>query len=1129
MKVVSFVITKPNKHLFILAFACFATLYAADVFDPVSQPPGYAAPIVLSNVDLEFRDAIDPDPNPGGAKAYRPWFEAGTYQGDLIEYDVDTQGNISTSIDLSTSPPGNTGTNWSARMQLDAMDWDLERKIITANAGTQVPFRWSALSDSQKSTLDPATPTTDPQSPVLNFLRGERINEFPAGTLRTRYSVLGDIMHSNPVFVGEPKRAYAFGNYGTFKINNKNRAPRVYAGANDGMLHAFDAQTGKEVYAFVPSSLIPNLNQLSSNPYVHSYFVDGQLTEADVQIAGTWKTILVGGMGAGGKGYFILDVTNPELSSESANTGNDLKLIAESSGLGDDDQGYSYSRAAVTRLNDGNWYVIYGNGYNSVNGNAVLYLYNINTGGGIKIDTVNGSSATPNGLSSPVLVDEDNNSTADVAYAGDIDGNLWKFDLSDPNPVNWGVSFGGSPLYAGSSTQPITVQPDVSEHPTGVGHLVYFGTGRLLTRPEVNNDYEQAVYAIWDNGTPPVTHDLVTQTLTETNFSAPSGDKRIRTISNNPVDWNINTGWTIPLPVGERVLARARFRAFRLQFISINTLVDGGENWLMEPQYNNGGPPSVPVFNLNEDSVLDDLDKSGADIPGGLHLGTGINSMPVFARVRQGVDALFINNLSPPYDNTCTGLCIGGFAGGHIDVDTDSPMGNELCYSGTCENDNDGLGGNTDGHEHEYDEHHGITYVDLFDIEPRRGLTSLDVRDGSLVTMKQQLNGVEEVLKPDGSAAPVSGSQQFIAVIANADLSPGGTLQIGNKEWNVQEYQDMMVDILQNSKPLTDLDGDSLVFTLDDIKGAGGNGKFRILFDDQAIVEGGLMPTVSECVKGLQDPYNFTKAGGHPAVNTSLNKHITLVPKGVANDPTPAVDGYRWRNGTLVLQLLDATNFTLQDWNFMPSDNSGTVTGGVHAKAYNSPPSKTQGAVLAQGPNQSGLLYEVSMYWHYGDLYEDIRVGNIAPCYGVGAAQWSAAVNIERHGLTLGEYQALLDGLTDTSSIIVDFANANAAVEDCLNDENCNESTLNALLADLAAAITVTEKFEEYVHYRSYVAGGLIPPNKLLSIDQPAVSNSSLSKKQLTPLVDNTQVDNESLINGLNESAGARSWVDLTP
>ena len=1127
----------------------FTGIFAAAVFDPSNPPPGYVGGLALSTNDLEYRPSTDVDPNPGGGKAYRPWFEAGTYQGDLIEYDIDTTGRLTTTVDFSVSPPiVPAGGNWSARVLIDAMDWDAGRKIITRNGG-QVAFRWSDLSATQQVELDDAANAMSaPSSAILDFLRGDRTNEQPLGVLRQRFSAMGDNMHTTPIYVGEPNRPYSFGDYLSFKVNNASRAPRVYMSSNDGMVHAFDAITGSEVYAYVPSLLIPRLNRLANSPYVHGYFVDGPLSDADAQFGTEWKSILIGGLGAGGKGYFALDITNPDLSDEASSSGNDAKILweidadpATPDGAGDD-LGYSYSRAAIHRFNDGKWYAAIGNGYNSVNGHAVLMLIDVTDGSIRKLQTGSGSAAEPNGLSSPTLFDADSDARTDMIYAGDIDGNLWKFDVSDTDPANWGVAYSGTPLYTGASSQPITVQPDISTHPTNKGRLIYFGTGRLFTLPEVNNTDIQAAFAIWDKDVAPVSQNLLTQTITETTFAAPSGTKRIRTISNNPIDWKTHTGWTVPLPAGERILARARYRALRLQFISTNPTIDGTENWLMQPSRENGGEPTVVVFNLNEDSVLDNNDKSGADIPVGIFIGLGVNSHTVFAHITQGVDTLFINNLSPPFDFTCTGVCVGGLAGGHMDVDTDSPAGknylkldpNNFNYGPV------GLGENSDGHEHEYDEDYGITYVDLFDIEPRRGDTSLDVRTGTLKTLTQELNSVEEVLQPDTTLG-IPGSKQFIAIIANADLSPGGTIKIGDKEWNVQKYQDMMVDRLQNVKPLVDEDGDSLVFTLDAIRATGTTGatgtpedhtnKFRITFDNQAIVEGGLMPTVWTCPKGLQDPYSYSRAGGHPWVDASLNKHITLVPNGVANDPTPAVKGYRWRNGTLVLQLLDVTNFTLQDWADMPTDQAGNVTGGVYAKAFSIPPKAYKNpadpgsTTVAQGPNQSGFLYEVFMYWHFGDLYTK-RTGNKPPCYGVGAALWTAAAGIERAGLTPGEYLDIIGSLTADSPELIDYMNAIAAVEACLADSTCPKAQLDIKLQTLADASSVTPEFERYVYFRSYV-GVLIPENILLPPDRRTTENPP--DEVITPLVDDTKVDNQTLINGLNDNDGAHSWVDLTP
>jgi len=165
-------------------------------------------------------------------------------------------------------------------------------------------------------------------SDILNFLRGERINEYPTGGLRLRFSVLGDIIHSNPEYVAAPEANIVDSSYVSFANANAARAPRVYVGANDGMLHAFDAATGDEVWAYVPSMVVGNMSKLAGRPYAHSYYVDGGITVQDAFFSGAWHSVLIGSLGGGGKGLFALDVTHPDLS-ENFNTGNNKKVLWE--------------------------------------------------------------------------------------------------------------------------------------------------------------------------------------------------------------------------------------------------------------------------------------------------------------------------------------------------------------------------------------------------------------------------------------------------------------------------------------------------------------------------------------------------------------------------------------------------------------------------------------------------------------------------------------------------------------------------------------------------------------------------------------------------------------------------------
>jgi len=479
-----------SKFAVIATSLLVSQLYAAAAFTPTDpdtglwtgeQPLGSIGPIELSNSSLA-----------GGVKGYRGWFENGAWQGDLIEYDVSAGGALSTSIDLTgTSPVQTDGTNWSALLQFDTNDdvadyWDTGRKIITRDGDLQIPFRWDDLSDTQKAAVDSVGfANGNTSSNILNFIRGDRSLEFPDGSFRFRFSLLGDIIHSRPEYVQIPNANIPDSTYVTFINDNLTRAPRVYVGANDGMLHAFDAATGDEVWAYIPPMVIDNLSKLASRPFSHTYFVDGGTTVSDAYFDTDWHTLLIGSLGGGGKGLYALDVTDPDLDSESSTDAADKKAIGEldsNDATYGDDVGHIFGSAVIAKLNDGDWYVITGNGVSSVNGVATLFLINLETG---NIKPMSAGSANGNGLSAPAVVDTDSDGKADIVYAGDIDGDLWKFDLTDPVATNWGTT-AAYKLYDGVGTQPITTAPDVTNHPVH-GYLVMYGTGRLYTADDILN------------------------------------------------------------------------------------------------------------------------------------------------------------------------------------------------------------------------------------------------------------------------------------------------------------------------------------------------------------------------------------------------------------------------------------------------------------------------------------------------------------------------------------------------------------------------------------------------------------------------------------------------------------------
>ncbi len=492
----------------------------------------------------------------------------------------------------------------------------------------------------------------------VQWLRGNSANE--VGTcggctpsFRSRpTSKLSDIIHSAPTYVAAPGFGYPDSMegspYSAFATANVSRAATIYVGANDGMLHGFSATTGREVLAYVPTSVYKNLSALTTaslsatagEPTAHHYQVDGSPTVADVYYGGAWHTLLAGSLGAGGQGIYALDVTDPSNFSE-ANASSIVRW--EFSDADDADMGYTFAQPLLVKTNNGRWSVIVGNGYNnseddgqvSSSGHAVLFVLDAETGAvRAKIDTNIGSAGTPNGLSSPIAVDTTGDGIADVVYAGDLYGNLWKFDLSSSSAGAWNVAFGGTPLFS-TSGQPITVRPDVTRFTQG-GYLVAFGTGRYVDTSDGSTTDTQSFYGIRDSGTTVSgLSSLVRQSIVSSSAIGADGNTyRLSTHAVGPA--TIDTplagdnaialtdyvaskkGWYINLPsTGERVVSDANIRAGRVVF---NTLIPntdpcgfGGSGWVMEFDVMTGNRNDTPTFDTNDDKGISaaDLDLSG--------------------------------------------------------------------------------------------------------------------------------------------------------------------------------------------------------------------------------------------------------------------------------------------------------------------------------------------------------------------------------------------------------------------------------------------------------------------------------------------------------------------------------------
>ncbi|MDX1697349.1 MAG: PilC/PilY family type IV pilus protein, partial [Thiohalobacterales bacterium] len=441
----------------------------------------------------------------------------------------------------------------------------------------------------------------------------------------------------------------------------QNRAGVIYVGGNDGMLHGFAENDGSEVLAYVPSQLYSTtvdagLHYLTDPAYAHRYYVDLRPSVSDVfiatSVAGTdaWRTILIGGLRGGGRGLFALDVTSPSFS-ESGTAPADT-VLWEFDNADDADLGYTFSQPSIVLTNTGSWAAIFGNGYNDTGtGEAQLFIVDIEAGldgtwtlgtDYIKITTGVGDTTNRNGLATPAVVDLDGNGTADRVLAGDLEGNMWAFDISSSNAGQWDVAYkAGStptPLFTAASSQPITAAPVIVRNPalpTAANNapnlLVLFGTGQYLTSSDVTSTTSQSFYGIWDAGDDELDRsDLVEQTITTGTTNGVTGRK----LTNDAVDYaGSDHGWYIDLPdTGERQVTDAVIRGDLVYFNTTvpdsNPCANGGTGWLMVAKYLNGGRPDLVSFDLNGNGVLDLYDVIDGESAVGVRV-SGLPSSPV--------------------------------------------------------------------------------------------------------------------------------------------------------------------------------------------------------------------------------------------------------------------------------------------------------------------------------------------------------------------------------------------------------------------------------------------------------------------------------------------------------------------
>jgi len=613
-----------------------------DIVNSIGAKGGSGAAVAVANPNIV----------PGDNFSYASSYNSGPWSGDINKYEIDpATGSPSTAAIWSPSP----------QKQL-AVRPPADRVIATYDGAAGIPFQWASLTSSMQavmtSTVSGVT-SVDPQ--VLDFLRGERAREVekfrPRGprpsldgsgnyvTSGGKYvyannrvpddiSILGDIVNGEPVVVRAPKFNYFDPGYSDFRTamstGGSARQGIVYQGANDGMLHALDVTTGAEVWAYVPSLVFNNLRNLSDRlSFRHQYYVDGTPTIGDMDFSYTygndlanpgtpdWRTILVGGLRKGGFGYYALDVTNPSITSETTLASKVLWEFPSAATDSDDatvrpNIGYSFGKPVIVKTRAVGWVVAVTSGYNngtgtgSSGGDGIGRVFILDPADGRIIKTFStgvGSASTPSGLAhiSAFSRRPDTDATAEALYGGDLLGNVWRFDLSDPDVANWRVAKVAELKTSTGDYQPVTVEPELGE--VQGKRVIFLGAGQYLGDTDViGNTPENTLarrrmsfYALRDEithlsaTTPLITSRsvLVLQTATKASDTI--------TITSSPVDFRDKYGWVLDLPeTGERVSTNPVLSGGVITFTTnvpngSDPCNPGGSSWIYYLDYSTGG------------------------------------------------------------------------------------------------------------------------------------------------------------------------------------------------------------------------------------------------------------------------------------------------------------------------------------------------------------------------------------------------------------------------------------------------------------------------------------------------------------------------------------------------------------
>jgi type IV pilus assembly protein PilY1 len=462
---------------------------------------------------------------------YQGSFDPVYWSGNLARYRVSYAGG-----NMQIGNDEDPQTRFAAA-ELDKLADTGTRRIFVGKTtpgatGTATEFRWAALDADHKDALRrPATGALDSDAvgeQRLAYLRGDRSLE-AAGTMRRRGSRLGDIVNSGAVYSGKPANIIGDAAYNSFAAAHRTRPDTIFVGANDGMLHAFRADTMAEQFAYVPSFVVKNLRELTLPGYIHRSYVDATADVAEAKVGTGWKTVLVSGAGGGGQGVFALDVSNPA----GFGAGN---VLWEFTDRHDPALGNVIGRPRIVKLRttapgaraEYKYYAVVAGGVNnhvgdgrfSATGNAAIFVLDLAKGPSdawtlgsnyFRIELPSSDTTRPNGVAGFSVV-KGAAGEAQLLYAGDLQGQVWKLDFGAAGRAQWnalGLSAfktASRPLPffraadATGKPQPITMEPEIAFGP-GRGYIVTFGTGKLLEPADTAEPYgTQSFYAVYDNG-----------------------------------------------------------------------------------------------------------------------------------------------------------------------------------------------------------------------------------------------------------------------------------------------------------------------------------------------------------------------------------------------------------------------------------------------------------------------------------------------------------------------------------------------------------------------------------------------------------------------------------------------------